>query len=86
MYRRQLQEERRKDEAWKETKRKQAELEAKRRQGQTWQAIKYKDLKKEEFLSEIDHKKSKFYSSKKEDRQAKEELIRAKQMEDQQHI
>lgn len=38
---------------WKESKRKEAELEHQKRQSEIWEAIKYKDLKKEEYLEEI---------------------------------
>ena len=46
MYQRNLGDDRRKDELWKETQKKQAELDDRKKQSDIWEALKYKDLKK----------------------------------------
>ena len=46
MYRKNLEDERKKDELWKEAQKKEAELDERKRQSEIWEAMKYKDIKK----------------------------------------
>jgi hypothetical protein len=67
---------------WRQTKQKEVEIEEKKRQSELYEAIMYKDLKKEEYIGEIEGKKERYYGTKKKDREAKSELVKTRLLED----
>ena len=61
-----LEEERKKDAIWRESKKKEVEIEERKKQIEINEAMMFRDMRKDDYLSEIEGKKSRYYNNKKQ--------------------